>query len=248
MDAVIRPLPFVVAPREPLTLDPRRARPGPTFFEQLDVPARGAAAGGDLAVDLQLGGARGRAVVPFETIEEGAAQLGDPRAHVPLLGRHRRRRSPIRAVEPRVRRRRPGGARRARPRCGTRSSSSPPITGRSSRPRSTSSTRSGRRSPSTRTRAGGLGARLLPPRRATGDRRGRARERLGERAEVRLAAELFPDAGPAAAARLADVCVLPAPGRMAWLQAYPSRQLRFKGHHGGLTPEEAETWVGIMQA
>jgi hypothetical protein len=35
---------------------------------------------------------------------------------------------------------------------------------------------------------------------------------------------------------------------MAWLAAHPSRQLRFKGHHGGRTPEEAETWIGIMQA
>jgi predicted AlkP superfamily pyrophosphatase or phosphodiesterase len=72
--------------------------------------------------------------------------------------------------------------------------------------------------------------------------------RLGERAEVRLAAELFPDAGPRLLARLADVCVLPAPGRMAWLRSHPSRQLRFKGHHGGRTPEESETWIGIMQA
>ena len=70
---------------------------------------------------------------------------------------------------------------------------------------------------------------------------------LGERAEVRLASELFPDAGPRLRARLADVCVLPAPGRMAWLQAYPSRQLEFRGHHGGLTPAESETWVGMMQ-
>lgn len=70
---------------------------------------------------------------------------------------------------------------------------------------------------------------------------------LGERAQVRLAAELFGDAGPRLRARLADVCVLPAPGRMAWLQAYPSRQLEFRGHHGGLTAAESETWVGMMQ-
>ena len=62
---------------------------------------------------------------------------------------------------------------------------------------------------------------------------------------MRLAAELFPDAGPRLTARLADVCVLPAPGRMAWLRPIPSRQLRFKGHHGGRTPEESETWVGL---
>jgi type I phosphodiesterase/nucleotide pyrophosphatase len=71
------------------------------------------------------------------------------------------------------------------------------------------------------------------------------RERLGERAEVRLAAELFPGAGPALRRRLADVCVLPAPGRMAWLRAFPSHERRFRGHHGGLTAAEAETWVGF---
>jgi hypothetical protein len=72
--------------------------------------------------------------------------------------------------------------------------------------------------------------------------------RLGERAEVRLAAELFPDAGPRLRERLADVCVLPAPGRMAWLRGHAEYQLGFRGHHGGRTPEESETWVGIMQA
>ena len=35
---------------------------------------------------------------------------------------------------------------------------------------------------------------------------------------------------------------------MAWLRSNPSHQLRFKGHHGGRTPEESETWVGIMQS
>jgi hypothetical protein len=71
-------------------------------------------------------------------------------------------------------------------------------------------------------------------------------ERLGDRAEVRLAAELFPDAGPRLTARLADVCVLPAPGRMAWLAAFPTRERRWRGAHGGLAPEEAETWIGLL--
>jgi predicted AlkP superfamily pyrophosphatase or phosphodiesterase len=70
--------------------------------------------------------------------------------------------------------------------------------------------------------------------------------RLGDRAEVRLAAELFPDAGPRLTARLADVCVLPAPGRMAWLAAFPTRERRFRGAHGGLAPDEAETWLGLL--
>jgi hypothetical protein len=72
--------------------------------------------------------------------------------------------------------------------------------------------------------------------------------RLGERAEVRLAAELFPGAGPRLRARLADVCVLPAPGRMAWLAAFPTRERRFRGAHGGLAPAEIETWVGLRLA
>ena len=70
--------------------------------------------------------------------------------------------------------------------------------------------------------------------------------RLGERGEVRLAAELFPHAGPRLKERLADVCVLPAPGRMAALRAFPSPERAFRGHHGGLTPEESETWVGLQ--
>jgi hypothetical protein len=70
--------------------------------------------------------------------------------------------------------------------------------------------------------------------------------RLGARAEVRLAHELFPDAGPRLRERLADVCVLPAPGRMAWLRAFPIRERRFRGAHGGLAPEEAETWLGLQ--
>jgi hypothetical protein len=71
-------------------------------------------------------------------------------------------------------------------------------------------------------------------------------QRLGERAEVRLAAELFPHAGPRLRERLADVCVLPAPGRMAGLRGFPSQERAFRGHHGGLTPEESETWVGLQ--
>lgn len=88
--------------------------------------------------------------------------------------------------------------------------------------------------------------------------RGRAREvaaaladRLEERAEVRLVDELvaeglFGTAGPRLRARLADVCVLPAPGRMAWLAAFPGPERHFRGHHGGLTAAERETWLGTL--
>jgi hypothetical protein len=77
------------------------------------------------------------------------------------------------------------------------------------------------------------------------------RERLAGRADVVLVAELeaagrFGEVGPRLRARLADVCVLPAPGRMAWLSAYPWVERRFRGHHGGLDPAECETWLGAM--
>jgi predicted AlkP superfamily pyrophosphatase or phosphodiesterase len=70
-------------------------------------------------------------------------------------------------------------------------------------------------------------------------------DRLEDRATVRPARELFDDIGPRLDARLGDVCVLPAPGRMAWLRAFPSHERRFRGHHGGLTPAESETWLGV---
>jgi predicted AlkP superfamily pyrophosphatase or phosphodiesterase len=66
-------------------------------------------------------------------------------------------------------------------------------------------------------------------------------ERLGDRAEVRRADELVTP-GP----RLADVCVLPAPGRMAWLRSVAGVETRFRGHHGGRHPDETDTWVGLL--
>ena len=80
---------------------------------------------------------------------------------------------------------------------------------------------------------------------------GELRERLAGRAEVVLVAELeaaglFGDVGPRLRARLADVCVLPAAGRMAWLRSAAGVEQRFRGHHGGLDPAECETWLGAM--
>ena len=77
------------------------------------------------------------------------------------------------------------------------------------------------------------------------------RERLDDRAEVVQVAELesaglFGEVGPRLRARLADVCVLPGPGRMAWLRSHASVEQRFRGHHGGLDPAECETWLGAM--
>jgi hypothetical protein len=71
-------------------------------------------------------------------------------------------------------------------------------------------------------------------------------ERLGGRAEVRLAATLFEAIGPRLRERLGDVCVLPADGRTAWLRAAPNVAAAFRGHHGGLHPDETETWVGAL--
>jgi hypothetical protein len=75
--------------------------------------------------------------------------------------------------------------------------------------------------------------------------------RLGDRAAVHLTADLvergiFGAAGPRLRARLGEVCVLPAPGRMAWMRSAESVERTFRGHHGGLTAPEIETWVGAM--
>jgi hypothetical protein len=80
---------------------------------------------------------------------------------------------------------------------------------------------------------------------------GELRERMAGRAEVHLVAELearglFGDVGPRLRARLADVCVLPAAGRMAWLRSAAGVEQRFRGHHGGLHPDECETWLGVL--
>jgi hypothetical protein len=80
---------------------------------------------------------------------------------------------------------------------------------------------------------------------------GLLRERLDDRAQVALVAELeaaglFGEVGPRLRARLADVCVLPAADRMAWLRAAAGVEQRFRGHHGGLDPAECETWLGVM--
>jgi hypothetical protein len=76
-------------------------------------------------------------------------------------------------------------------------------------------------------------------------------ERLDGRAEVHTVGALVADGafgavGPRLRSRLADVCVLPTAGRMAWLAAFPGPERRFRGHHGGRTGEEMDTWVGQL--
>jgi hypothetical protein len=80
---------------------------------------------------------------------------------------------------------------------------------------------------------------------------GELRERLARRAEVHLTAALearglFGTVGRRLRARLADVCVLPADGRMAWLRGAAGVERHFRGHHGGLSAAESETWLGAM--
>jgi hypothetical protein len=75
-------------------------------------------------------------------------------------------------------------------------------------------------------------------------------ERLGERADVHLVEDLvtagwFGMPGPRLRARLADVCVLPAPGRQAWLRRHASVEQHFLGMHGGTHPDERDTWLGV---
>ena len=75
--------------------------------------------------------------------------------------------------------------------------------------------------------------------------------RLEDRAEVHAVADLvatgaFGSPGPRLLQRLADVCVLPADGRMAWLRSAASVESHFRGHHGGRHPDEVDTWVGAL--
>jgi hypothetical protein len=72
-------------------------------------------------------------------------------------------------------------------------------------------------------------------------------ERLGERAEVRPAASLFDAVGERLAARLADVVVLPAAGREAWLRSAAGVEQHFRGHHGGLDPAETATYLAQLR-
>jgi hypothetical protein len=70
---------------------------------------------------------------------------------------------------------------------------------------------------------------------------------LGERGTALRSSELFPAAGPRLTARLAPICVLPAPGRMTWLANHEDVERHFLGHHGGRTPEESTTFLGALE-
>ena len=235
-------------------IDPRRARPGPDVLRAARRPgARPAARRRSRHVDLQLGGARGRATsCRTRRFEDGVARLGDtPGLTLPLLGPDRRRRPPLRPVERRVRRRRRCAALdaldRVRDTLAARHRRPRPDRRRRDRlPRR----RCGRRCSSTcATRPAGLGARLLPARRPT-------RRPSSASCAARWASAPRSGSRPSCSRTPARACrpawptsaCSPRPAGWRGCSAYPSPQLRFKGHHGGLTPEESETWVGIMQA
>jgi hypothetical protein len=74
---------------------------------------------------------------------------------------------------------------------------------------------------------------------------------LGERATVHRVADVVAagwlgTVGERLRARLADVCVLPAPGETVWWRERHRFDMRFRGHHGGLSEEEARTQVAAL--
>jgi hypothetical protein len=80
----------------------------------------------------------------------------------------------------------------------------------------------------------------------------RLRDLLGDDAEVHSTADLVAEGlfamapGPRLRARIGDVCVLPAAGETVWWRERGRFGMRFLGHHGGLTPEEAHTVVASL--
>jgi hypothetical protein len=70
--------------------------------------------------------------------------------------------------------------------------------------------------------------------------------RVGERADVRPAGELFDQMGPRLRARLGDVVVLPSAGRQAWLRRAAAGEQRFRGQHGGLDEAETSTYLAQL--
>jgi predicted AlkP superfamily pyrophosphatase or phosphodiesterase len=71
-------------------------------------------------------------------------------------------------------------------------------------------------------------------------------ERLGDRARVLPATDLFGEIGPRLRERLGDVAVLPAAGRQAWMRSAAAGERWFRGHHGGLDQHEAATYLAEL--
>jgi hypothetical protein len=75
--------------------------------------------------------------------------------------------------------------------------------------------------------------------------------RLGERASVHrvvdiVAAGWFGAVGKRLRSRLPDVCVLPGPGETVWWHEPHRFDMHFRGHHGGLSDDEAQTQVAAL--
>lgn len=81
---------------------------------------------------------------------------------------------------------------------------------------------------------------------------GLLREAFGDDAWVMPTAELAADGifGPAVSARfterVGDIVVLPRAGIEAWWHEPGRFEQQLRGHHGGLEPAEAETWLGAL--
>jgi hypothetical protein len=77
-------------------------------------------------------------------------------------------------------------------------------------------------------------------------------ERLvGERASVRRVSDLVAagwlgQVSDRLRARLPDVCVLPEPGETVWWREADRFDMSFRGHHGGLSEDEAQTQVAAL--
>ena len=69
---------------------------------------------------------------------------------------------------------------------------------------------------------------------------------VSDQLEVVRAEDLFTDIGPRLRARLPEVCVLPPPGRTAWIRRFADPATRFRGHHGGRTPDEMQTYLAAV--
>jgi hypothetical protein len=74
---------------------------------------------------------------------------------------------------------------------------------------------------------------------------------VGGRATVHRVADLVQAGwlgavGDQLRARMPDVCVLPAVGETVWWREPHRFDMRFRGHHGGLSEEEAQTQLGAL--
>ncbi|HET6547471.1 MAG TPA: alkaline phosphatase family protein [Solirubrobacter sp.] len=241
--AVIRPLPWLPAGDDdpPLTIDPRDVLPPQRFFAGATVLHPQAIAGSRYG-SVALAGAN---IVPFETIEEGAERLNDARGltylywdRIDAVG-HKHGPSSA-AFDHTARRALDALARVETPMLVTADHGQIDVSVTDDLDQSWPDlTRHLKLPPAGSARD--LFLHVDDPATVITE----LTEALGDRARVLAAAELFDNAGPRLRERLADVCVLPAPGRMVAISTFPSHERQFKGHHGGLTPEESQTWIGL---